>query len=97
MNVFPGRCLLPGRPEPLSNQNALDLIGFINENDPRCTARWLSTGHADYKYRAQCFRRDTGGTALLYHSIHGYSADARHQVEDPEFLAALTQWVAAWS
>jgi hypothetical protein len=95
MNTFPRRYLLPNRPEPLSNQDALDLVGFINENDPRYTARWLTTGHTDYKYRAQCFRRDTGGHALLYHSIQGYGADARRQVEDPEFLAALTRWVAA--
>ena len=83
------------RPRPLSNQDASDLIGFINENDPRYTAGSLTTGHADFPYRAQCFRRDTGGYASLFHSIQGYCADARSQVEDPVFQAALTRWIAA--
>ena len=83
------------RPKPLSHQDAFELIGFINDNDPRYTARPLITGHADFPYRAQCFRRDTGGYAFLYHSIQGYSAEARRQVDDPLFQAALTRWIAA--
>ena len=30
-------------------------MSFINANDPRYTAQLLSTGHADFPYRAQPF------------------------------------------
>ena len=103
MNVIPQRGAFPSRPrpvrnqsrpEPLTSQDAWALIAFINAHDPRYTAQSLTTGHADFPYRAQCFRRDTGVYALLYHSVQDYGADARSQVEDPLFQAALTQWLA---
>ena len=83
------------RPEPLSRQDAQELIGFINGSDPRYTAEPLTTGHPDFPNRAQCFRREGGGAALSYHSVRGYSAEARSEVDDPVFQAALAQWMAA--
>lgn len=81
------------RPKPLSNQDVFALVAFINTNDPRYTAGILMTGHTDFPCRAQCFRRDSGASAYLYHSIQGYAADARSQVNDPTFQSALTQWI----
>ena len=85
------------RPQPLSREDVLALVEFINGNDPRFTAIRLTTMHADYPFRAQCFQRETGTYAQIFHSVEDYSTNATAQVEDPQFHAALGQWTAARS
>lgn len=83
------------RPRPLSRQDVVDLVEFINGNDPRFTAIRLTTMHADYPFRAQCFLRDTGTYVQLFHSIEDYSTNAAGQIEDPVFHEALKLWSVA--
>jgi hypothetical protein len=81
------------KPQPLSNQDASDLIAFINQNDPRYTARLVLTRHPDFPNRAECFRRDTGRSALMYYSLQAYNTDAGAQVDNAPFQVALKQWM----